>query len=98
MIIEKAIEYEDGEEKDALIKAIANHMKKSYLNWNRDSVNDELIIEHLKVLSEDKLKLTDEMQLHHTNDILARNRKKKHKKDTNSNYPRRGKKDNRDKR
>jgi len=30
MIIEKAIDFEDGEEKDALTQAIANHMKKSY--------------------------------------------------------------------
>lgn len=98
MIIEKAIAYEDGEEKNALIQAIANHMKKSYLNWNRDSVNDELIIEHLKVLSKDQLQLTDDMRLNNTNDILARNRKKKHDKKSNPGSQRRGKKDNWDKR
>ena len=77
LIIEKAIEYEDGPEKDALVKTIANHLKKSYLNWNRDSVNDELITKHLDVLSKGKLKLSDETTLNTTGDILARNRKKK---------------------
>ncbi len=76
-IIEKAIEYEDGPEKDAMIKTIANHMKKSYLNWNRESVDDDLIYKHLEELSGGKLELADDVKLNETNDILARNRKKK---------------------
>jgi len=57
-----------------LIKNIANHLKKSYLNWNRDSVNDELIAEHLELLSRGKLKLSEDTRLSHTNEILGRNR------------------------
>ncbi|NOX48820.1 MAG: DUF4290 domain-containing protein [Chlorobi bacterium] len=76
-IIAKAIEFEEGPEKEALIKTIANHLKKSYLNWNRDSVNDDLIFEHLEVLSDGKLKVEDRSMLASTNDILARTRKKK---------------------
>ncbi|MHC1776374.1 MAG: DUF4290 domain-containing protein [Lentimicrobium sp.] len=71
-MIEKATLFEDGPEKDALVKNIANHLKKSYLNWNRDSVNDELITDHLKELSHGKLKLSDDMRLAHTNDLLAK--------------------------
>ena len=37
-IIDKAKEFPEGEEKDALVKMIANHLKKSYLTWNRDAV------------------------------------------------------------
>lgn len=69
-IIRKACEFEDGPEKDALVKNIANHLKKSYLNWNRDSVNDELITGHLAELSHGKLKLSDDTRLAHTNDLL----------------------------
>jgi hypothetical protein len=76
-IIAKAIEFEEGPEKEALIKTIANHLKKSYLNWNRDSVNDDLIFEHLEVLSDGKLKVEDRSMLASTSDILARTRKKK---------------------
>jgi len=71
-IIEKAIELEDGEEKDAFVKTIANHLKKSYLNWNRDSVNDELIFEHLELLSGGKLKMPANARLLNTSDILSR--------------------------
>lgn len=76
-IIDKTIEFEEGEEKDALVHAIANHLKKSYLNWNRESVDDEQIFEHLKVLSKSKLTLNDDLSLNSTNEILARNKKKK---------------------
>ncbi|KAF0203809.1 MAG: hypothetical protein FD170_882 [Bacteroidetes bacterium] len=72
-IIDKACAFEDGPEKDALVKNIANHLKKSYLNWNRDSVNDELITGHLAELSHGKLKLSDDARLAHTNDLLRNN-------------------------
>ena len=71
-IIEKACLFDDGAEKDALVKNIANHLKKSYLNWNRDSVNDELITDHLRELSHGKLKLSEDTRLAHTNDLLAK--------------------------
>ncbi len=78
-IIDKTIEMEDGEEKEALILTIANHLKKSYLSWNRDSVNDETIFKHLEELSQGKLSLTDTQSLSATSEILARNKTKKKK-------------------
>lgn len=83
-MIEKAVTYSDGEEKDELVKTIANNLKKMYLNWNRDSVNDELIHEHLSLLSGKKLKLRDDDRLHSTTDILKANSQvpaNKYKKD-----------------
>jgi hypothetical protein len=84
-IIKKAMEFEDGPEKDALIHMIANHLKKSYLNWNRDSVDDETIVNHLRDLSDGKLQLSEQTRLTATVDILARNKVKKKK------YQQRGK-------
>ena len=78
-IIKKATEYEEGPEKDALIHAIANHLKKSYLNWNRESVDDVAIEKHLEILSEGKLSLSENQTLTSTSDILARNKSKKKK-------------------
>lgn len=75
-IIDEAVSYKEGEEKDALIEMIANHLKKSYLNWNLDSVDDSLILQHLKDFSGGKLKLKESSKLSNTFDILARNRKK----------------------
>lgn len=76
-IIEKAITYEEGQEKDALVRTIANHLKKSYLTWNINFVDDEVILKNLAELSNNRLKISEEFKLSHTQDILARNKKKK---------------------
>ena len=73
----------EGEEKDVLIKMLANHMKKSYLTWNRESVSDEVILNDLKELSGGKIKLGNDYKLFETKDILNKNRKKKNIKKNN---------------
>lgn len=49
--------WEEGDLKQALKYTIANHMKKCYLNWNRDTVTDKVIFGHLYELSEGKINL-----------------------------------------
>ena len=86
MMILKAVEYPEGNEKDTLVKVIANHMKKSYLNWNRASVDDSLILLHLEELSGHQLKPDKNMKLTRTSDILAMSKKKKAPVKTNNNH------------
>jgi len=50
-MIDVALSWEVGEKRDALVHTIANHMKKCYLNWNKDTVEDAIIFSHLKELS-----------------------------------------------
>jgi len=50
-MIDVALEWDEGELRDALILNIANHMKKCYLNWNKDTVEDGVIFNHLADLS-----------------------------------------------
>ena len=57
IMIDTALTWDDGEMKDALVYAIANHMKKCYLNWNNDTVDDDVILSHLQELSGGKLEL-----------------------------------------
>ncbi len=71
-IIEKAKEYEEGEEKQALILAIANQLKKSYLKWNRESVNDLTIAKHLSELSGGQLILPEGVQLIAISEVIQR--------------------------
>jgi len=56
-MIDVANSWEDGEMKEALEFAIANHMKKCYLNWNKDTVEDAVIFHHLLELSNGKIDL-----------------------------------------
>jgi len=77
LLIEEAVKYEEGEEKNVLVKLIANHMKKCYLTWNREVVTDEAIFEDLKVLSEGRLQPGDDMKLSESRDILTKVKKKR---------------------
>ena len=54
-MIDVAIGWEEGEMKKQLIYVIANHMKKCFLNWNKDTVEDEVVFNHLLELSDGKL-------------------------------------------
>ena len=56
-MINVAVNWEDGDLKNALVYNIANHMKKCFLNWNKDTVEDDVILSHLDELSKGKLKL-----------------------------------------
>ncbi len=56
-MIDVANKWEEGDKKEGLIFSIANHMKKCFLNWNKDTVDDEVIFNHLFELSEGKIDL-----------------------------------------
>lgn len=73
-LIDKAIELEDGDEKDALIQVIANNMKKSYNVYNKEHVQDKVIFRHLKDLSENRLDLTGLDSLEKSKIYYAANR------------------------
>jgi len=96
-LIEKASVYEDGDEKNAFALGIANQMKKSYLNWNKDTVSDATIAENLTELSNGRLKLPAETKLVAASEVIQRNpqpvvnRKKKfnNKKEMNQGFQRR---------
>ncbi len=70
-LIEKIADYPEGEEKETLIELVAHQMKKSYLTWNRDTVNDELIFEQFEQLTNGKLKLKDDFQLKSSKEYIS---------------------------
>ncbi len=75
-MIDVANKWEEGEMKNALVKVIANHMKKSYLSWNKDTVKDDVIFEHLYELSGGKLNLLQSTEeLLNTTDLLRTNKR-----------------------
>lgn len=85
-MIDVANSWEDGDMKNALVKVIANHMKKSYLSWNKDTVTDLVIFEHLYELSAGKLNLLQSTEeLLATNDLMRTNKKMSNKNMPSSN-------------
>jgi hypothetical protein len=79
--------------KSALIKVIANHMKKSYLSWNKDTVKDEVIFEHLFEMSGGKINLLQSTEeLVNSNDLMRTNKRQSNKMMTNQSKMKQGKK------
>ena len=96
-IIKEVAELEEGEQKETLINSLANHLKKLFLIWNKESVDDEIIFKQMEILSEGKIKLTDDTKLNETRDILARANVKR-RKSTNKQHQKNYKNNNRKKR
>jgi hypothetical protein len=61
MLIRKAAELEDGDEKNNLVALLCNHMRKNYVAWNKDNIDEQKIADDLRELSGGKLRLTDEI-------------------------------------
>jgi hypothetical protein len=77
LMIDKAIEMEEGAQKEALTSLIANHMKKSYLIWNQDSVSDADIIRDLKELSNGKIILAPDFNFNEVKENIQHKTRKK---------------------
>ena len=79
-------------QEQSIIYMIANHMKKSYLAWNKDSVEDKIIFQHLCDLSDGKINLSSSHKPLIDSNVLLKNgnhfkgskhtKKKQHKKFT----------------
>jgi len=94
-MIQKAIEFEEGKEKEALVALLANNLKKAYLLWNSNSVDDSQIIKDLARMSDGKLELPEDYVFPSSQDLIGKKRvySKDNKKnnqnkgrDKNSNY------------
>ena len=59
-MIKKCEDYPDGPERDQLISLLANHMKKSFLTWNKQVVDDDKIFKDLRENSHGRIDLSPE--------------------------------------
>ncbi|MFZ4930173.1 DUF4290 domain-containing protein [Chryseobacterium sp. Mn2064] len=84
-LIEKAIELQQGDEKEALIEVIANNMKKSYNVYNKEHVTDDVIFRHLKELSENRLDLTGIDSLEKSKIYYTSNNNNRNNNNSNNN-------------
>lgn len=75
--IKCAADLPEGEERQALIEMIANHMKKSYLMWNKQSVNDTIIFDDLDKMARGSFTVNRNMRLKETKDIITKTINKK---------------------
>lgn len=71
-LVQKAIDHEEGKDKEDFVSTLLNLMKRTYLMWNNDSVDDGQIIRDLKDMSNNKLQVPENFEFENTSDILSR--------------------------
>ena len=95
-IIKEVSGYPDSPQKERLIRDIANLMKKLYLTWNRDTVEDTLIAQQLMEMSDGQIVLPKDFVFTPTQELMAKGsivnnstkkKKKKKKKKKASSEP-----------
>ena len=95
-IIKEVSGYPEGPQKEHLVRDIANLMKKLYLTWNRDTVEDSIIAQQLVEMSSSNIKLPDDFVFTSSQELLAKGsvvnnstkkKKKKKKKKKASTEP-----------
>ncbi len=79
-MLKYAAEMEDCDEKRLLTALIANHMKKLYLTWSKDSVTDEFIFQKIKELSGGKVEVDKDIILSESHKLVNPNKKLKRKR------------------
>lgn len=61
-MIKKSATYPEGPEKQHLLLLLAIQMKKSYFLWNGDILNEEIIREHIRILSGGRSEYTEDLK------------------------------------
>lgn len=80
LMLSEAANMEPGEERDALVFLLANHMKKLFLAVNPEGVDDEKIFKDIYEMTDGKIRVDAEHTRLHNYNIIAPQGKKKKKK------------------
>ncbi|MGM0665699.1 MAG: DUF4290 domain-containing protein [Bacteroidota bacterium] len=83
MMIDEACKMEEGEKKDYLVMLIANQMKKASATWNRSQINDDVILKDLLELSDNRIKIPENLRLLEVKDLMGPKKKKQPVKQKN---------------
>jgi len=67
-----AADLESGEEKTLLTALLANHMKKLFLTWSKETVSDEFIFQKIEELTKGKLKIGENIILSDSKKLVSR--------------------------
>lgn len=85
--VKAAAKMPPGPEKDSYVHTIANHMKKSYLTWNKEIVSDDVIFKDMYTLSNGQIQPRQELKLHETRDILNKAKQQQPQQQQRSHHP-----------
>ena len=83
--IDVAIGISDPEARELVTLNIVNLMKLTFMTWSDETINDEVILEQLKIMSDGKLALQDESQISSNKELSPVKSRPTNFKRTNNN-------------
>ncbi len=69
-LIDAAVKIEDKDEQNELVSLLTTHMKKLYVIWNKDDVQDAYIFDKLNELSKGELQVEEGTKLAESKDFI----------------------------
>jgi hypothetical protein len=63
LMINRIAQAEDSEIKEKSLLMLANHMKKLYVTWNKETVSDDIIFRDITFLSGGKIRIPESLKL-----------------------------------
>lgn len=88
-MIEHALTLEDGEEREQFIELILVQMKKNYIAWNKDGVEDRKILEDLRIYTKGAIEISDrEIMLNPGNNARNNQNNKRNNNNNRKNFKR----------
>jgi hypothetical protein len=63
LMIDGIARADDSELKEKSLLMLANHMKKSYFTWNKETISDDIVFRDIEYLSNGKIKIPANMKL-----------------------------------
>lgn len=88
-MIAHACTLEEGEERDQLIELILIQMKKNYMAWNKDIVEDKRILEDLRIYTKGAIEISDrEIKLTPANHSQRNNTRRNNTNNGKKNFKR----------
>ncbi|MDD3861136.1 MAG: DUF4290 domain-containing protein, partial [Bacteroidales bacterium] len=61
-VLRKINDIEEPEKKNALIELMANHMKRSYMVWKKESISDKIIFKELSIIVKNSIDIPENMK------------------------------------
>ncbi len=70
-ILNKINDFENPEEKQALVEIMANHMKRSYMVWKKEAIPDAIVFKELALITRGAVEIPEDLKLGDFKDVLA---------------------------
>ncbi|HNQ67914.1 MAG TPA: DUF4290 domain-containing protein [Bacteroidales bacterium] len=70
-VLKKINDIEEPEKKNALIELMANHMKRSYMVWKKESISDEIVFKELSIIVRNSIDIPENIKLNDFREVLA---------------------------